>query len=507
MLQPKQVVELQTNFGVASGEIFDAEYTFGEYLAQCRSYITQNRSKEYEKGNMDPSQRTSHITDLVSQFVDNHKIRVKGYIRSDGTSDAVRLLQDLEDAVTGVSVLRLALEDPDVDEIQINDKDTIYVSKGGVLVLYRDKENRVLRFSSNDEVATVITKLIDDGEGNVPQLTDGYALLNAKTHKEQYRLNAVHHSANTQDKPPYNFPITNVTLRKFKETKLKIEDIIRSGACTAQMGRFLTALGRAQLKLFCVGPTGSGKTTLLNIIAEGIPRTKRVILIQNPSEITLIDRDPVTRANRWNAVHHEAQDIPPDRVTPQSPTMVNLISNALRETPDILLLGESRTADEFEQALRAMQTGQLIMGTFHAASALEATGRFATELSSKGGSIEVYRQIACDVLDIIIAQFRYPDGRRRIIEISEVLGVNPDGSPNINTLFEFKETGRVTKNKEGLDEVEGNFVQTGRMSPQMVRKFFRAGVSAHELAEFMTAEMQAEYKVTLPTLSESAAGI
>src|SRR5690606_2645058 len=152
---------------------------------------------------------------------------------------------------------------------------------------------------------------------------------------------------NTQDKPPYNFPITTVVTRKFKETKLEIHDLIKYGACTPKMGRLLMLLGRAELKLFCVGPTGSGKTTLLNIISSTTTMDKRILLVQHPTKISFHGHDENGR-NVRNVVHWE--DIP------KAP-MPKLISQTLRFTPEVVIIGEKREGNEFMQKYRMLNTG------------------------------------------------------------------------------------------------------------------------------------------------------
>ena len=289
MINLKEVYKIQSEYGVADESFKDSEISFEDYLAQCRMFISKNLPEDYTKGNWDSEKKLNTLINLTSLFVEKHKVNVKGYTSSEGILDTQLLLEDLCDSVTGEAIVKDALADPEVDEIQINDKNTIFVIRNGIPEYYTDSKGRVMQFSNNEEIHTLLNKLIDDGTGNLPQFTDGVPLLNAKTAKHQYRINAVHHVANTMDKPPYNYPITTVVIRKFKESHLGIEDLVRGGACTEQMGRLLMLLGRAELKLFCVGPTGSGKTTLLRIIASTVPKNKRMILIQNPTEISFFE--------------------------------------------------------------------------------------------------------------------------------------------------------------------------------------------------------------------------
>lgn len=477
MLDLKEVYRLQSEYSVATGNIKDVETDLDEYVANCRVYLSANLPQEYSENKLDAGQKVNKLIELATQFIDDHPVRVKGYVSPEGVIDRDLLQEDLIDKITGVSILKEALDDPEVDEIQINDKNTIFVDRGGTLWPYVDKKGRIMQFSSNDEIAIVLSKLIDDGTGDIPQFTEGNAILNAKTFKHQYRINAVHSSLNTMDKPPYNFPISTVTLRKFKQVKLTLPDLVASGACTEKMARLLDKLGRAELKLFCVGPTGSGKTTLLDIIAKGIPDGSRVILVQNPTEITLIDRDEFGR-NRWNSVHWEVNT---------KKTMAELIDNTLRATPHVIIVGESRTAEEFYQVNRVLRMGHKLLGTFHAEDSLDALGRYATELSRVGGTYTENLRLACESIDIIVSQYKFQNGERKIMEISEIVGY-ADGKPVINTLFEFKYTGKMLKDANGRDKVDGYFEQVGVFSERLKKTFYKAGIGDDQIAEFCTLD-------------------
>lgn len=488
MLTVKDIYKLQSDYSIADGEFKDSEITFEEYMAQCRVFLTENLPEEYIKGGWDATKKQNMLLNLASQFVDAHKVKVKGYVTKEGILDTELLLEDVTDSVTGASILKEALEDPEVDEIQINDKNTIFVSRRGMLVPYVDVRGRVKQFTNNDEVHIVLNKLIDDGTGTAPQFTDGLPILNAKTAKHQYRVNAVHHVANTMDKPPLNFPITSVVIRKFKETKLTLDDLINSNAITPKMSRLLNILGRAELKLFCVGPTGSGKTTLLNIIAGTIPFDKRIILVQNPTEISFMERDAHGR-NIRNVVHWEVKESGDEDDRDISASMENLISNTLRATPEVIIVGEMRTSKEFFQAQRAMRTGHKVNGTFHAEDSVDAVGRYATELSSIGGAsyMESLRLVA-DTIDIIISQFKFPDGSRKVMEITEINGLLENGNVNKNTIFEYQMTGETRKKEDGSIEVLGEFKQVGVLSPHIQRTFYKAGISKEAIAEFCVKE-------------------
>lgn len=481
MINLRDIYKLQADYGVSDGTFKDSEISFEEYMAQCRLFLANNLPDEYVKGDWDSERKLSTLINLTSLFIDKHKVQVKGYVTPEGIIDSELLLKDLCDMVTGEAIIKEALADPDIDEIQINDKNTIYVVRKGIPEYYKDSRGRVMQFATNDEIHTLLNKLIDDGTGNVPQFTDGMPLLNAKTAKHQYRINAVHHVANTMDKPPANFPISTAVIRKFKESNLAIEDLVKGGACTEEMGRLLMLLGRAELKLFCVGPTGSGKTTLLRIIAATVPYNKRMILVQNPTEISFFERDAHGR-NLRNVVHWEVVQSA-DGSQNSSATMENLISNSLRATPEVILIGEAREPGEFKQIQRAMRTGHKTLGTFHAEDSLDALERFADEVSEAGDYMASLRKVA-NSIDIIISQFKFENGERKVMEIAEVLGVDERGEPVINKLYEYAFSGEMTTDANGKVKVLGEFERRGYMSDKLKNALYKVGIPYSSIAEF-----------------------
>lgn len=478
MITTSRIYQLQSDYGVSEQGVHALEeyIPLSEYVAECREYNQRKQNKDYVK--MKSSQKNEFLTKNIQQFVNDHPMKVKGYVNEKGMIDTSRLISDLIDHVTGYAILKPALYDPDVDEIQLNDHLSIFVVVKGVEQAYTDEQNRPYQFESPEEVETVINRLIDGGQGNAPQFTDGHPLLNAKTHEHQYRINAVHHTVNARGIAPYDFPVVGFTLRKFKEVKLTIEDVVNAGGCTEQMGRLLMLFGKAEVKLFCVGPTASGKTTLLNSIAFNIPTNRRIILVQNPTEISFFQRDSFGRMKR-NAPHWEVS---------MKATMSELVSNTLRASPTVIIVGEARDRDEFLEILRVVRTGHRVLGTFHAESAEDALMRIAEETNT--GSITEALKRAASAIDIIVTQYKFPDGTRRIQAISEVLGVDEHGNVNINHLFQFEMTGKVEENADGTRKVLGEFRQTGYFSQGLIDKFYKAAVSKEEIAEFVKTESQ-----------------
>lgn len=487
MLSAKSIFKLQNDFGVYKKDDTDFSkndgISFEEYLSQCRTVISRQLTKEYYESSDEKKYKI--MIQKINDYVNEHQINVKGYIEN-GRLNTHLLLEDVSAAISGESVLKKALEDESIDEIEILDYLTINVQRRGLWYPYLDEHGRRITFPSPQEVKMTILRLIDDGTGTVPQFTDGYPILNAKTKKDKYRVNAVHSSLNARGTGKYDFPIETISIRKFKKIKMSIEDIVKSGACSEDMAEFIKLIGRAgSMRCFCIGKTNSGKTTLLNSLAKEIPKSKKKIFIQNPTEVFMTERDE-EGINLNRVIHWEVNSAAIDDDSETVGTMANLVSNSLRASPDAILPGECRTPKEFFQIYRACLTGHIVMSSFHSGSAKEAIFRMASEISkeTKCSQKESLTDVA-NVIDFIITQTIYDStGERKILGITEVCGTDENGNPLLNDIFEFKEDEVIT-DENGNRKMLGEFIQTGYITDKTKTNFIRGGISKKEIDKFV----------------------
>lgn len=481
MLTSEKIFKLQSENPVEKDGVHLIEdlVSYESYLAECRLFHQRQKVDNYVELSKDVKQDL--LKKDINIFVKDNPLKVRGYIDSRGIVNQEKLITDLIDSITGYAVLKPALYDSNVDEIQINDYLTLFVVKGGVTEYYTDENGHPCQFSSPEEVETVLNKLIDGGTGEAPVLASGNPLLNAKTHEHHYRVNAIHSSVTTRAKAPYDFAITSFTIRKFKETHLTLDQIIETGTCTPQMGKLIQLLGRADVKLFCVGATASGKTTFLNTICHNIPAGSdtRIILAQNPTEISFFERDEYGRLVR-NVLHWE--------VTPEAP-LPSLVSNTLRQTPDIIIIGEMRDGDEFKEAIRASKTGHRVLASMHSEDEKDAIERIGEEINT--GSLYEALKRASSCVDVILVMKKFGSGARKLMAIAEIQGVSQDCEVQSSRLFEYRLTGKIIENpRNGMPEPEGYFAQVNPISKKLQEKFFSAGIPLEEIKEFIDFEVQ-----------------
>lgn len=485
MLDAISLYKFASRYGVGKSTVASDLTSYETYLGECRRAITDRTPSEYYA--WDEKKQLDFTEKLIIDFANNNSKPVEGFIE-DGVIKVAELINTLKKNIMDFGILEDALADEDVQEIQINDKNTIWVVRNGKNELYRDKRGNPYQFVSNEELKATIQRMCYNPNGDTKRMTRVDPLLNARASRSGYRISAVNDSAITPDVAPFDFPVTSVTIRKFSTKRLTYDNLVAFGSLTPRMAKLMKCCSMADTRMFFVGPVSSGKTTLLGCALWDIPSSDRVILIQNPTEIVMYNRD-VNGTNTKNVLHWEAESIPDNEVTESKPTMSNLISHALRNSGDVIVPGESRIPQEFYELYRAILTGHRALGTFHSDDGLGALERMANEVATAaGGNKNDYIGSLASFIDIIVSQYKLVDGSRKVMEISEPTGkLDEAGRPVINKIFEFKLSKRSDKDADGnIKKVHGQFIQVGVIDKdgELAKKLYKAGFDEEELSEF-----------------------
>lgn len=510
MLSVASIYEAQTKYGVNEAISDTERVSYDIYLAGCRRVFTERTPSTYY--DWDKKRQSDFTDNLIVNYVRNNKKAVDGYIDDNGDLKQDELINRLRIDIVDYGILRFALEDDTIQEIQINDFKTIFVVRNGRSELFVDEGGKPYQFVSDEELHSTIDRLIYSNTGNTPRMTKTNPLMNTRTASKGYRLSAVDSSAITPDtKVGYDFPVTTVTIRKYAPSKLTFDDFERFETLTPEMSAFLRLVGRADTRLICVGPTSSGKTTMLNAIVWEVDPELRLLLIQNPTEIMVYDRSPETGANMRNVLHWEAQDLDKSmQDDPTTATMSNMIAHVLRNTPDVVVPGEVRTASEFEQVNRVLKTGHRVLSTLHAYDGADAIARMSTELATKGGSIADYSSSLANSIDLVVSCRKLGDGSRHVMAIEELTGrILPNGMAETSVLFRYNLTGEVDRDPETgrLEKIHGYFEQVNPISKDLVSKFFSAGISKDQIQQFMNPPEIIEGKSNLPSQQLKEMGV
>ena len=332
-------------------------------------------------------------------------------------------------SLRGLDVLALPMEDPDVTEIMVNGPEEIWLEKEGRISRFDD------RFSSPDKLGDVVQAIASRVNRRINEASP---MVDARL-SDGSRVNVV--------LPPVAIDGPCVTIRRFPENPMSMEDLVRIGSVTEECAEFLRKLVVSGYNIFISGGTGAGKTTFLGALAGYIPEGERVITIEDSAELRL--------RNVRNLVRLESR--PANLEGEYEVTIRDLIRNALRMRPDRIIVGEIR-GEEALDMLQAMNTGHDgSLSTGHANSAEDMLSRIETMvLMGKELPIQAVRKQIASAIDIFVHLSRLRDRTRKVTGIYEVAGIR-DGEVALDPLYEFRETG-----EEG-DRVEGTLVRTGEL--------------------------------------------
>jgi pilus assembly protein CpaF len=297
-----------------------------------------------------------------------------------------------------MGIIAPLMKDPEITEIMINDTRNIMVEKGGKIFLLGT------RFQAIDELNR-LTRNILDLTGRVLSPDQPYV---DTMLPDGSRVNIV--------APPLTQNGACLTIRKFPFKRFTLEDLVRFEMLSSNMAVFLQScvLGRANILIS--GGTGTGKTTVLNALASLIPRVERIVTIEDTPELLLSQENIVSMKTKPQM--------------PASPpiTARELVANSLRMRPDRVILGECRRGEAFDM-LQAMNTGhEGSMTTIHANSFRDALARLETLCMMSGVELPLLaiRKQIDEALDIVVQIKRFRDGKRKIVSISELTGMEGD---------------------------------------------------------------------------------
>jgi pilus assembly protein CpaF len=356
-----------------------------------------------------------------------------------------KLVKEIIDEALGLGPLEDLLNEPDITDIMVNNKDEIYVERRGKIELTSKK------FISNEQVKTVIDRIIAPLGRRVDE---SIPYVDARL-PDGSRINAI--------LPPLSLTGPTLTIRKFAKQKLTMDDLIKKyGSTTKEMAEFLAAAVKSRKNILVSGGTGSGKTTLLNILSLNISSSERIITIEDAAELKL---------NQTHWIRLESR--PPNIEGKGEIGIRELFRNSLRMRPDRIIVGEVRGKEVLDM-LHAMNTGHDgSMSTIHANSTHDVLIRLDTMILMSGIELPLraIREMIASALDLIIHTARLSDGSRKIVQITEVTGMKTEVDVDLKDIFIFKQ--------EGIDKdgkVLGYFTPTGYI-PTFFEEMKAKGIS------------------------------
>lgn len=308
------------------------------------------------------------------------------------------------------------LDDEAVSEVMINGPSEIFVEKKGLV--YKTPNT----FSSEDSlisamraIAQSVGRVIDaDNPRLDARLPDGS------------RIHVV--------LPPMAKNGTTVAIRKFSKEKLTINDLVEFGSLSKSAARFLDICIHLGKNIIVSGGTGSGKTTMLNVLGSRIPKTQRLLIIEDAAEL---------QVKAEHVVNFETRKADPTRGV-EEVTIRELVISAMRLRPDRIIVGEVR-GEEALDLIQVMNTGHDgSMGTVHANNPIDACTRLETLCLMGDTKIppDAVRKMIASAMQIIVQCSRYHDGGRRTSHISEIIGIDKNGNYISKDIFRWVQTGK-----------------------------------------------------------------
>jgi pilus assembly protein CpaF len=353
-----------------------------------------------------------------------------------------RFVQEMIQEIAGFGPLEPYLNDPTITEVMVNGPNHIYIERAGKIsrvdAFFLDDEH-VMRII--DRIITPLGRRIDETSPRVDaRLPDGS------------RVNAII--------APLSLVGPVITVRKFARTPYTVENLIGFGTATPEMFEFLQACIHARLNVFVSGGTGSGKTTFLNVLSSFIPNDERIVTIEDAAELQLRQEHVITLEARPANLEGEGEI-----------SIRHLLRNAMHMRPDRIIVGECRSGEALDmlQAMNSGQDGSLSTG--HANTPTDMLRRLETMVLMTGYELPLraIREQVASAVDLIVHTARLKDGSRKVVNITEVYGIEDDDILT-RDIFAFKQTGV----KDG--KIEGELAPTG-YRPTFMQQFVRQGVA------------------------------
>ncbi|OCG37565.1 pilus assembly protein CpaF [Gilliamella sp. Fer2-1] len=390
----------------------------------------------------EPNQVLREVQSVIRNIVNSGGARI--------TADESNVLASMIcDEIVGYGPIDSLMKDEAVNDILVNGPYSIYVERGGIL----SKSDKF--FINERQLLDIARRLVNKVGKNIDE---SHPLVDSRM-PDGSRLNVVI--------PPIAIDGTSMSIRKFGTGRRTFHDLIKFGSLNEHMANFLVIAARCRMNIIVSGGTGSGKTTMLNALSGFIGEHERTITLEDAAELRL-QQDHVLRLETKTG-----SDDGRGRVT-----MRDLLVNALRMRPDRIIVGECRGEEAFEM-LQAMNTGHNgSMSTLHANTAKDALSRLESMIimaQSELPMIAIKSYISSSV-NFIIQVSRLPDGQRKVMSITEVLGIE---SGNIVTHDVFKFDISDERNDQG--KIQGEFICNGLVK----RSALYEGAQYYEMSDIL----------------------
>ncbi|HEX2986457.1 MAG TPA: CpaF family protein [Caproiciproducens sp.] len=419
----------------AEKSVSAAADAYAELKDRLHSEVIEWINREAPDSDMADRQHEDSLKGTIDAFIGSHGINITRI-------DRARVVSEVYNDIVGLGPLEPLLSDPDITEIMVNGPFRVYVERRGKIELSSTV------FRDADHVMNVVNRIV----ASVGRRVDESSPMVDARLADGSRVNVII--------PPVALTGPTITIRKFPKNPLQAGDLIKYNSVSPKMVSFLEVCVKGRLNIIVSGGTGSGKTTLLSILSGFIPDNERIVTIEDAAELQLRQNHVVTLESR-----------PPNIEGSGAITIRDLVRNALRMRPDRIIVGEVRSGETLDM-LQAMNTGHDgSLTTAHSNSPRDLLSRLETMVLMSGMDIPVkaIREQIASALDLIVQQSRFKDGSRKIVNITEVVGMEGD-TIILQDLYTYRQDG-VTS----TGAIKGSFASTG-IRPGFTEKLASNGI-------------------------------
>jgi pilus assembly protein CpaF len=377
----------------------------------------------------------AEIGRVVERLLDEERVPMT-------TAEQTRIVEEVLDEVLGLGPLETLLKEPTISDILVNRYNKVFIERNGKL------SETPVRFKDDAHLLHIIEKIVSQVGRRIDE---AQPIVDARL-QDGSRVNAII--------PPLALDGPCLSIRRFGRHVITQDEMIQYKTITPGMLRFLAACVQAKTTILISGGTGSGKTTMLNALSRFIPEEERIVTIEDTAELQLQQRHVVKFETR-----------PPNLNKEGGINQRQLLRTALRMRPDRIIVGECRGAEALDM-LQAMNTGvEGSMSTVHANTPKDAFSRLETMVMMADLEIptRVILQQLTSAIKLVVQVSRLQDGTRKILSISEVLGIVDDHA-HLQEVFTFERTGVNDAGK-----VQGRFRATGT-SPRILERLRVSGI-------------------------------
>lgn len=381
------------------------------------------------------SQARQAVAGMVNEIIVNQRVPLS-------FSEQEKIGTDLLDEVFGLGPLEPLLADPTISDILVNDKDHVFIERRGILqrvnTAFRD-DRHLLQII--DRIVSRVGRRVDESSPMVDaRLPDGS------------RVNAII--------PPLALDGPALSIRRFGTGPLAPNQLVELKSISPEMMEMLAAAVRARISILISGGTGAGKTTFLNILSQYIPKTERIVTIEDAAELQLALENIVRMETR-----------PPNVEGQGAVRQRQLLINSLRMRPDRIIIGEVRGEEAFDM-LQAMNTGhEGSMTTIHANTPRDALTRLESMVAMSNLNLpeKTVRQQMASAIAIVVQVSRMSDGSRKVTNISEITGME-ENIVSMQEIFSFNRKG------VGPDGRVVGVFQPSHIRPKFLEKLRISGI-------------------------------